>query len=358
MSNTPNLGLLKKNPITDGNDTFNIETMLNGNWDKLDGAVGQIRDDIQNIDVDIPDASLTVKGITKLNSAVNSVSETEASTPKAVKSVNDSVIAHKADNAKHVPHLGTTTNIGNAYSVTTTETIAANQKFTVKVNAASTGAATLNVSSIGSAKAIKKPGGTDATLKVGVYTFFWDGTSFQLLGEGGETLTGDAIAANVLASKTFYKDNPETKLTGTMVNRGSIGTQNLTLQNQEYTVEQGYHDGTGKVKATYIAKGKTALGNTMATLGGDITVTGLDFTPRIIRIRSASSSFPKPITVMHRGVQDFSGISHDIFGTLDPSGTTGYGGDSTVNSRYTITSDGFTATIRTNNIPVYWEAEE
>ncbi|MGG0823348.1 hypothetical protein ABE099_10745 [Paenibacillus turicensis] len=39
-SKTKNLGLLKKDPILDKNDTFNIQTMLNDNWDKLDGAVG------------------------------------------------------------------------------------------------------------------------------------------------------------------------------------------------------------------------------------------------------------------------------------------------------------------------------
>lgn len=36
--NTDRYGLLKKNPETDGNDTFNIKTMLNDNWDKLDQA--------------------------------------------------------------------------------------------------------------------------------------------------------------------------------------------------------------------------------------------------------------------------------------------------------------------------------
>ncbi|MEK5415264.1 hypothetical protein [Paenibacillus sp. FSL L8-0708] len=39
-SNTPNLNLLKVNPVTDGNDTFNIDTMLNDNWDKIDTTVG------------------------------------------------------------------------------------------------------------------------------------------------------------------------------------------------------------------------------------------------------------------------------------------------------------------------------
>lgn len=35
-SYTPNLNLLKKSPVTDGNDTFNVDTMLNDNWDKID----------------------------------------------------------------------------------------------------------------------------------------------------------------------------------------------------------------------------------------------------------------------------------------------------------------------------------
>ncbi|MFC0654167.1 hypothetical protein ACFFF5_20975, partial [Lederbergia wuyishanensis] len=35
-SNTEQLGLLKKDPVVDANDTFNIETMLNENWDKVD----------------------------------------------------------------------------------------------------------------------------------------------------------------------------------------------------------------------------------------------------------------------------------------------------------------------------------
>lgn len=39
-SYTELLELLKMNPITDGDSTFNIETMLNENWDKIDDAVG------------------------------------------------------------------------------------------------------------------------------------------------------------------------------------------------------------------------------------------------------------------------------------------------------------------------------
>jgi len=49
-NNTPNLGLYKKNPATDGNDSFDIQTMLNDNWDKID-AVISTDDDKQSVRV-------------------------------------------------------------------------------------------------------------------------------------------------------------------------------------------------------------------------------------------------------------------------------------------------------------------
>jgi len=39
-NNTTNLQLYKKNPATDGNDTFDIVTMLNNNWDAIDTQLG------------------------------------------------------------------------------------------------------------------------------------------------------------------------------------------------------------------------------------------------------------------------------------------------------------------------------
>jgi hypothetical protein len=41
-SNTPRLGLYKKDPVIDANDTFNITTMLNDNWDRIDQNVETI----------------------------------------------------------------------------------------------------------------------------------------------------------------------------------------------------------------------------------------------------------------------------------------------------------------------------
>ncbi|MDU7476482.1 MAG: phage tail protein [Paenibacillus macerans] len=90
-SNTPNLNLLKKDPATDGNDTFNIQTMLNDNWDKIDVAVGEVREELK--DINVPDASLTQKGITQLSSATDSTAEDRAATPRAVKAAYDEATA-------------------------------------------------------------------------------------------------------------------------------------------------------------------------------------------------------------------------------------------------------------------------
>jgi hypothetical protein len=82
--------------------------------------------------------------------------------------------------------------------------------------------------------------------------------------KSGETITGtcafdsntqDATiaVAEMLEGKTAYARG--TKLTGTMPNNASLsGT--LTSKTQEFTIAQGYHDGSGKVKldATEMSK--------------------------------------------------------------------------------------------------------
>ena len=49
-SYTSNLNLLKKDPTTDGNDTFDIKTMLNDNWDKIDNNVAKHKKNIVYIE--------------------------------------------------------------------------------------------------------------------------------------------------------------------------------------------------------------------------------------------------------------------------------------------------------------------
>lgn len=47
---TEELGLYKVDPVADGADTFNFDTILNGNWDKLDAGVkARAKADLSNV---------------------------------------------------------------------------------------------------------------------------------------------------------------------------------------------------------------------------------------------------------------------------------------------------------------------
>ena len=59
-----------------------------------------------------------------------------------------------------------------------------------------------------------------------------------------DTSDATAAVAEVLTGKTFYKNG--SKLTGTMPNRGAVsGT--ITSIDEAYTIQNGYHDGSGSV---------------------------------------------------------------------------------------------------------------
>ena len=59
-----------------------------------------------------------------------------------------------------------------------------------------------------------------------------------------DTSDATAVVAEVLTSKTFYKNG--SKLTGTMPNRGAV-TGTITSVDGMYTIQNGYHDGSGTV---------------------------------------------------------------------------------------------------------------
>lgn len=62
-SNTKNLGLYKADPKVDGNQTFNIDTMLNENWDKIDEAVSNVSVPVQSVNNKTGEITLTSEDI-------------------------------------------------------------------------------------------------------------------------------------------------------------------------------------------------------------------------------------------------------------------------------------------------------
>lgn len=91
-----------------------------------------------------------------------------------------------------------------------------------------------------------------------------------------DTSDDTASASEVLATKTAHARGA--KLTGTMPNNGGV-SGSISTKSQEYTIPQGYHDGSGKVSIasaeqskivpTNIRQGVTILGVEGSMSGSD-----------------------------------------------------------------------------------------
>jgi hypothetical protein len=114
---------------------------------------------------------------------------------------------------------GVTTNSGNAYSVTISPAptaLVAGLRFAVKINAANTGAVTINVNGLGPKNVLRSNGNTLSAnvFRVdSVFTLVYNGAAFILQGEGGEY--GNATNNDVRLGKTF--GTPDGLATGTMI---------------------------------------------------------------------------------------------------------------------------------------------
>lgn len=73
-----------------------------------------------------------------------------------------------------------------------------------------------------------------------------------------DTSDATAVAAEILATKTAYKNG--SKLTGTMPNNGAVAGS-ISAKAEQYTVPQGYHDGSGKVSISSTEQAKIIAGN-------------------------------------------------------------------------------------------------
>ena len=84
-----------------------------------------------------------------------------------------------------------------------------------------------------------------------------------------DTQDATAAVAEILAGKTAYARG--TKLEGIMPNNGSV-TGAISSRDDEYTIPQGYHDGSGKVTIDETEKGKLIPAN----IRQGVTVLGVE----------------------------------------------------------------------------------
>ena len=86
-----------------------------------------------------------------------------------------------------------------------------------------------------------------------------------------DAYTSDATvnASEILATKTAYKNG--NKIVGTMTNNGAI-TGTISTKTGQYTVPQGYHDGSGKVSIDSTEQAKLIAEN----IRSGITILGVE----------------------------------------------------------------------------------
>ena len=249
MKYTGNYNLKKP----EGSDVVNIED-LNDNADIIDQQLKTNADNIATKET--PAGAQSKADIAESNAKTyadgvgsDAVTAANAYTDQEVGVVANELTSHKNDKVAHIDYAvasGTNTYAANIQGITA---LVEGLSVKIKFQNANTGASTLNINGLG-AKEIRKSNGnalSSGNIKAGqICHLVYTGSNFQLLGEGGEY--GTAQAGDVLSGKTIGTESG--LITGTMPNRGAVDNT-ITTQNGQIAIPQGYHNGSGIVKAQF-----------------------------------------------------------------------------------------------------------
>lgn len=221
------------------------------------------QDDFYDIDDFNQNADVIDAQLKNVNDKADNAQNTASYAATTAEDVQDTLNTHLSDYVRQ-PGYGVTAGSANTYTLTLSPAPAAytdGMGIVVKINAANTGAATINVNGLG-AKAIVDGKGnalTSGKLRLsGTYSLKYNTTSGNFILQGSDS-SGNATPADLLAGKTASTDTGD--IIGTMVNRGAV---TINPSNTDQAIAVGYHNGSGKVSAVTgtaiaadVANGKT-----------------------------------------------------------------------------------------------------
>ncbi|EMA3496905.1 tail fiber protein [Salmonella enterica] len=180
-------GIVKLNNATDSTSTTEAATpsAVKAAMDKANAAAPANHTHVWNQIIGVPDGTLTQKGIVKLNSTTDSTSTTEAATPSAVKAAMDK--ANAAAPASHIHAWGQITGVPDGTLT---------QKGIVKLNSATDSTSTTEAATPSAVKAAYDKASAAAPANHSHYQFFTASGTFtvpdgvtqvfvEMLGGGG-----------------------------------------------------------------------------------------------------------------------------------------------------------------------------
>lgn len=129
---------------------------------------------------------------------------------------------------------------------------------------------------------------TASNVASGLYFYGRDGVKTA----GTNTYDSDTSDATMSADELLYGEigyANGNKITGAMPNRGTV-TGTISTKAGEYTIQNGYHDGSGKVAISSTEQGKIIAGNIKA----GVTILGVtgDYSGEAVSVESNKNATP------------------------------------------------------------------